>query len=165
MWCFSAAYHLLYLLNYSPQFVFFQTSSKQFFCCENVITTCRGDTYYSIMASSRKRRYAKPLSLLFLTPWLALSSHQLRTLVCLFWSGDLQLCSLTSEFHYCLERVLWVAGCIKQIVWPLNQWSVGYFQVCFFWKSSNRNQQQWKGFEQIGDTTLQVGPQLYITLL
>ena len=49
----------------------------------------RGDTYYSITAGSRQGRLAKPLSLLFLTPRPALSSHQHRTLVCLFWSGNL----------------------------------------------------------------------------
>ena len=41
----------------------------------------RGDTYYSIMAGSRQGSYAKPLSLLFLTPGLMLSSHQHRMLV------------------------------------------------------------------------------------
>ena len=45
-----------------------------------------------------------------------LSSHQRIILVCLFWSGNLQLCSLTSEFHYGLTRVLWAAGCIQKII-------------------------------------------------
>ena len=52
---------------------------------------------------------------LFLTPVPALSSHQLRTLICLFWSGKQQLCSLTNESHYCSPSVLWAAGCIPQI--------------------------------------------------
>ena len=51
---------------------------KELFVCN------RGDTYYSITAGSRQGSLAKPLSLLFLTPRLALSSHQHRTLVCLF---------------------------------------------------------------------------------
>ena len=44
----------------------------------------RGDTYYSIKAGSKQGSLAKPLSLLFLTPRLALSSHQHKTLLCLF---------------------------------------------------------------------------------
>ena len=36
----------------------------------------RGDTYYSITTSSRQGNLAKPLSLLFLTPKLALSKRQ-----------------------------------------------------------------------------------------
>ena len=48
----------------------------------------RGDTYWSITAGSRQGSLAKPLSQLFLTPMPALSSHQHRTLVCLFWSGN-----------------------------------------------------------------------------
>ena len=59
----------------------------------------RGDTYYSITAGSRQGCLAKPLSLLFLTPRPGLSSHQHRTLVCLFWSGNL----------HC------TAGCIQQL--------------------------------------------------
>ena len=42
------------------------------------------ETYYSITAVSRQGSLAKPLSLLFLTSRLGLSSHQHRTLVCLF---------------------------------------------------------------------------------
>ena len=49
----------------------------------------RGDTYYSIKAGSRQGSLAKPQSLLLLTPRPALSSHQHRTSVCLFWSGNL----------------------------------------------------------------------------
>ena len=49
----------------------------------------RGDTYYTTTAGSRQGSLAKPLSLLFLTPRPALSSHKHRTLVCLFWSGTL----------------------------------------------------------------------------
>ena len=44
---------------------------------------------YSITAGSRQGSLAKPLSLLFQIPRPALSSHQHRTLVCLFWSGNL----------------------------------------------------------------------------
>ena len=44
---------------------------------------------------------AKPLSLLFLTPRLALSSYQHRTLV---WKPT--LCSLTSKSYYCSPRTL-----------------------------------------------------------
>ena len=43
----------------------------------------------SITALSGQGSFAKQLSLLFLTPRPALSSHQHRTLVCLFWSGNL----------------------------------------------------------------------------
>ena len=43
-----------------------------------------GDTYYSITVDSRQGSLAKPLSLLFLTPRTALSSHQLKILVFLF---------------------------------------------------------------------------------
>ena len=51
----------------------------------NILFVCnRGDTYYSITAGSRQGSFVKPLSLLFLTPRPALSSHQHRTLVCLF---------------------------------------------------------------------------------
>ena len=57
----------------------------------------RGDTYYSITAGSRQGSLAKPLSLLFLTPRPALSSHQHRTLVCLFWSGNLHCTVLTHQ--------------------------------------------------------------------
>ena len=57
---------------------------------QNTLFVCnRGDTYYSITAGSRQGSLAKPLPLLFLTPRPALSSHQHRTLVCLFWSGNL----------------------------------------------------------------------------
>ena len=42
-----------------------------------------------ITAGTRQGSFAKPLSLLFLTPRPALSFHQHRTLVCLFWSGKL----------------------------------------------------------------------------
>ena len=44
----------------------------------------RGDTYYSITAGSKQGSLVKPLSLLFLPPRPVLSSHQHRTLVCLF---------------------------------------------------------------------------------
>ena len=55
----------------------------------------RGNIYYSITAgSSRQGNYIKSLSLLFLTPRRALSPHQHRTLVCLFWSRNLH-CSFT----------------------------------------------------------------------
>ena len=49
----------------------------------------RWDNYYSITAGSRQGSLANPLSLLFLTPRPALSSHQHRILVCLFWSWNL----------------------------------------------------------------------------
>ena len=83
-----------------------------------VFVSNRGDTYYSITAGSRQRSLAKPLSLLFLAPRPPLSSHQHRTLVCLFWSGNLHcsaLCSLNSKSHNCSPRVLWAAGCILQL--------------------------------------------------
>ena len=57
--------------------------------CVSLFVCNRGDTYYSIMVGSRQGSLAKPLSLLFLTPRPVLSSHQHRTLVCLFWSGNL----------------------------------------------------------------------------
>ena len=67
-----------------------------FFVCN------RGDTYYSIIAGSRQGSLAKPLSLLFLTPRPALSSHQHRTLVCLLiWKST--LCFLTSKSHFCSQ--------------------------------------------------------------
>ena len=56
-----------------------------------------GDTFYNIMAGSRQRSLAKPLSLLFLNPRMTLSSHQHRTLVCLFWSGNLDCTVLTHQ--------------------------------------------------------------------
>ena len=56
-----------------------------------------GDTYYSITASSRQVSYAKPQSLLFLTPRPALSSHEHRTLVCLFLIWKPTLCYLTHQ--------------------------------------------------------------------
>ena len=62
----------------------------------------RGDTYYSITAGSRQGSLAKPLSLLFLTPRLALSSHQLRTLVC--WSGKLY-CSVLTHQQICIRLI------------------------------------------------------------
>ena len=56
-----------------------------------------------------------PLSLLFLTPRLVLSSHQHRTLVCLFLIWEPTLCSQwNSKSHYCSPRVLQAAGCIQQ---------------------------------------------------
>ena len=67
----------------------------------------RGDTNYSITAGSRQGSLAKPLSLLFLTPRPALSSHQHRTLVSLFWSGNLQSAHLpanpTTVHQECFE--------------------------------------------------------------
>ena len=47
-------------------------------------------------------------------------------LVCLLWSGNLQLFSLTSESHYASPRVLWAARCIQQIkllfLWHSHPW-------------------------------------------
>ena len=56
-----------------------------------------GGTYYSITVGFRQGSLAKPLSLLFLTPRLALSSHQHRTLVCLLWSGNLHCAHLPAN--------------------------------------------------------------------
>ena len=67
------------------------------------------------MVGSRQGSWAKPLSLLFLTPRPVLSSHQHRTLVCLFLIWKPTLCSLTSESLYCSPRVFCTAGCIQQL--------------------------------------------------
>ena len=53
--------------------------------------------YCSITTGSRQGSLAKPLSLLFLTPRPAISSHQHRTLVCLFWSENLHCTVLTHQ--------------------------------------------------------------------
>ena len=45
----------------------------------------------------------------------ALSSHEHRTLVCLFLIWKPTLCSLISKSHYCLLRVLCAAGCIQKL--------------------------------------------------
>ena len=46
-------------------------------------------------------------TLLFLTPRLALSSHQNRTFVCLFWCGNLQCAHSPANSNCCLPRVLY----------------------------------------------------------
>ena len=63
----------------------------------NFVCNCnRGDTYYSIMVGSRQGSLAKPLSLVFLTPRLALSSHQL-------WSANFDLETYTVAHQECFE--------------------------------------------------------------
>ena len=78
--------------------------------------------YYSITACSRQGILAKLLSILFLTPRLALSSYQHWTLICLFWSGNLHLhCahSAANPTTACQEYfdlvLLWAPGCIQQL--------------------------------------------------
>ena len=88
-----------------------------------LIAFCR-IRYYNHFVCLKQRRYLlqfhgmlqtrklgqKLLSLLFLTPRPALSSHQHRTLI---WKPTLS--SLTRRSHYYSPRVLWAAGCIQQI--------------------------------------------------
>ena len=67
------------------------------------------------MAGSRQGSLAKHLSLLFLTPCLALSSHQHRTLVCLFWSGNLHCTNSPANPYCCSPKALKATGCIQQL--------------------------------------------------
>ena len=104
-------------LNHCPEYLLFRWIvlravmrrnfkwGKIFF---TILFVCnRGDTYYSITEGSRQESLAKPLSLLGLTPRPVLSSHQHRTLVCLFWSGNLHFAhspaNPTSACQECFE--------------------------------------------------------------
>ena len=76
----------------------------------------RGDTiqYHGGLQHLRKLGQT-PMLQVFLTPRPALSSHQHRTLVCLFLIWEPTLCSQwNSKSHYCSPRVLRAAGCIQQ---------------------------------------------------
>ena len=86
LWRCSASWHL----NRKLSLLVLKGLGNYDFLTMNRFVCNRWDTYYSITAgSSILGSLAKRLSLLFLTSRPALSFHQHRTLVCLFWSGNL----------------------------------------------------------------------------
>ena len=94
----------------------FAESQEIMFLRDSLFVCNRGDTiqYHGGLQHLRKLGQT-PMLHVFLTPRPALSSHQHRTLVCLFLIWEPTLCSQwNSKSHYCSPRVLRAAGCIQQ---------------------------------------------------
>ena len=108
----------------------------------------RGDTYYSITAGSRPGSLPKPLSQLFPTPKPALSSHEYKSLVCLFSKQHLlfkfQISGVLIAYEYskCLSLpVSFASHCIGCCCLQATLLSFAQFLFCFACASQNCN---WK---------------------
>ena len=109
----------------------------------------RGDTYYSITAGSRQGSLAKPLSLLFLTPRPVISSHQHRTLVCLFWSENLH----TLLTHQQIPLLLANLSCRMYPTAQIAFSPTPSHPLFFFYLSANNLHVFWKIFPPFSSAT------------